>query len=353
MLLVSTHVAKAEEALVADEAQNAIGSIWSSWPLTLLIGYCVTISVCSILGGSLSTRVKLTHVQLQLVMSFVGGIMLGTGVFHMMPHALANLGTSSIDTVSLAMMIGMIAMFLMLRAFHFHQHGSADFADATSASQCDHDHGNSELAGVHVHEIHDPHAHAHAHKMSGPGVFLGMAIHTLIDGIALAASFQAEMGHSSTNGLFALGTFLAIALHKPLDAVTITSLMTAGKWSRSWTQCVNVLFALMCPLGVLIFLIGVNSLFSNPTVIVGYALAFAAGVFICIALSDLLPEMEFHSHNRVALTVALLLGIGVSWSVRYLEPSHDHSNQPKVEVESFDSNQVILEFAKASDSSDL
>ncbi len=36
--------------------------------------------------------------------------------------------------------------------------------------------------------------------------------------------------------------------------------------------------------------------------VAGWGLAFSAGVFLCIALSDLLPEMEFHSHHRVPLS---------------------------------------------------
>jgi len=57
---------------------------------------------------------------------------------------------------------------------------------------------------------------------------------------------------------------------------------------------------------------------------VGCSLAFSGGAFICISLSDLLPEMEFHSHNRWSLSTALLLGIGLAWAIRYLEPAHLH-----------------------------
>ena len=32
----------------------------------------------------------------------------------------------------------------------------------------------------------------------------------------------------------------------------------------------------------------------------------------CISLSDLLPELQFHSHDRLMLSVALLLGLGVA-----------------------------------------
>ena len=54
--------------------------------------------------------------------------------------------------------------------------------------------------------------------------------------------------------------------------------------------------------------------------IVGCALAFSAGVFICISLSDLLPELEFHAHDRFKLSLALLLGVAAAWGIGYLEP---------------------------------
>ncbi len=56
----------------------------------------------------------------------------------------------------------------------------------------------------------------------------------------------------------------------------------------------------------------------------GSALAFSAGVFLCISLSDLLPEIEFHSHNRIGLTVALVAGVGLSYLISLLEAGHVH-----------------------------
>ena len=41
------------------------------------------------------------------------------------------------------------------------------------------------------------------------------------------------------------------------------------------------------------------------------ALAFSAGTFLCIALSDLLPELQFHAHDRTKLSLALLAGFAL------------------------------------------
>ena len=48
-------------------------------------------------------------------------------------------------------------------------------------------------------------------------------------------------------------------------------------------------------------------------------LAFAAGMFMCSALSDLLPELQFHQHDRVKLSAALLGGLGLAWAVGQLD----------------------------------
>lgn len=295
----------------------------------LLAIYCVLIVAASLGGGTLPSVVRLTHTRMQLLISLIGGLMLGIGIFHMLPHALVELShdpSYGINTVSWSVMAGIVVTFLLLRAFHFHQHGPADFGPSgtTHDHDCDHDHDHDH---DHAHH-HGGHGHdAHAHPLGWIGVFLGLAIHTLIDGLALGASVAAEAAHHTGLALAGFGTFLAILLHKPLDAISITSLMTAGGWSTGWKRLVNVAFALMCPLGAALFVYGV-SLSSDRTLLVGCALAFAAGVFICLALSDLLPEMEFHSHHRIPLTLMLLAGIGLAWLIGLLEPEHAHSVAP-------------------------
>ena len=58
--------------------------------------------------------------------------------------------------------------------------------------------------------------------------------------------------------------------------------------------------------------------------LVSAALAFSAGTFLCIAMSDLLPELQFHQHDRGKLSAALLLGLGVAWGIGALESSINH-----------------------------
>lgn len=272
-------------------------------PTELLIAYCLGIAGFSLIGGLLPGWIKMTHTRTQLVMSLVSGLMLGVAFYHLLPHSAAMVGGShGIDTAVWWLMIGLIVMLLLLRVFHFHQH---DFSTEDLA-QHDHHHGQ-----------HD----SPAHGLSWAGLGLGLAVHTLIDGVALGAVMLAG---SAGTGLIGVGVFLAILLHKPLDAMSIVTVMAAGGWSRNARTGVNLIFALMCPLGALLFFFGADAMVGERSYVVGAALAFSAGAFICIALSDLLPEVHFHSHDRTKLTLAFLLGLVLAYGIGSFEPAGIH-----------------------------
>ncbi|MFN0052806.1 MAG: ZIP family metal transporter [Planctomycetales bacterium] len=287
-------------------------------PAQLVVVYCVFVAAASLAGGKLPTLIRLTHARMQLLVSFVGGLMLGVGLFHMLPHAAIEL--QSLDAVVLWTMAGLLTTFFLIRAFHFHQHGSAEQHDVhdprpVAEHDCGHDHD---------HDHDQAHAGPPKHRLSWVGIGIGLGIHTLIDGAALAASVDAESHGNSQSLILGLGTFLAVMAHKPLDAMSITSLMAAGGWSRSAQRLVNGCYALMCPLGAALFWLGIRRLGGSPPMVVGGALGFAAGVFLCISLADLLPEVQFHTHDRLKLSAALLLGVALAWGIRYLEPRHAH-----------------------------
>lgn len=276
-------------------------------PTAQLLFYCVAIAGFSLVGGLLPNWVKMTHTRTQVAMSLVSGLMLGVAFYHLLPHSVAMVGGPGATDIAVQwLMLGLITMLLLLRLFHFHQH------DFSREEETLHDH--------HHHQHDHP---APVHRMSWVGIALGLGLHTLIDGIALGAVMQGEIAEDAP-GLLGVGVFLAILLHKPLDAMSITTVMAAGGWSRGARMISNVLFAMMCPLGALLFFFGVDMLGDHRDYLVAAALAFSAGAFICIALSDLLPEVHFHSHDRAKLSVAFLLGIGVAYGIGALEPANYH-----------------------------
>jgi zinc and cadmium transporter len=259
-------------------------------PALTTILFCVVVVAASLFGGWLPTRVKLSHSRMQLIISFVGGFMLGVALFHMLPHAAAY--TKSLDQALLWMVGGLLGMFFLIRLFHFHEHEPVT-------------------------------EHEHAHKQHNwAGMAIGLLIHAVLDGVAVGAAVLAESGEAVL--LAGLGTGLAVLLHKPLDAFSVTSLMRVSGASIGRMRVANVILALAVPVGALLFFYGAG----EPGPVVGCALALSAGVFVCISLADLLPEVHFHSHDRLKLSLALLLGVALAYGIGFLEGDahhgHDH-----------------------------
>jgi zinc and cadmium transporter len=144
-----------------------------------------------------------------------------------------------------------------------------------------------------------------------------LTLHSLLDGLALAAAVTA--GGQEHQKLAGLGVALVVILHKPFDAMAVATLMAAGGSSRFSRHVLNGLFALASPLGALLFYFGASHFAGGNGPVLGSALAFCAGSFLCIASSDLLPELQFHSHDRFKLSVMLLAGLIVAILIKQLE----------------------------------
>jgi zinc and cadmium transporter len=238
-----------------------------------------------LLGGYVPLLIRLTHRRMQLAMSFVGGVMAGIAVLGLLPEAL-EVGETKL--VMIWMVLGFLVVFLVERFLPSHCH---DVTEDEHGVTC-----------------------GHEHQLTWIGTFAGLSMHSLLAGVALAASWQ--IGGFQT----ALGVFIAILLHKPFDGLTLIAMMRIANIATSKAHLVNFLFSLVVPIGVVIFFLGGEV---TPNII-SIALAFSAGMFLCISLCDLLPELQFHGHDRVYLTIALLLGLTVAWGISSLHSADEH-----------------------------
>lgn len=287
-------------------------------PTFLLTIYCAVIIAASLLGGVLPHLFRLTHVRMQLMMSFVGGAMLGVGVLNMLPHAFEACGHEA-HVPAACLLGGFLVMFFVERVFHFHHH------DAPSDSDHDHEHESE------VHDSHHHHNHVHAQpkKLTWGAALAGLGLHSALDGMALAASVQAESKSQAVSAGWVV--FGAIVLHKPFDSLTLGTLMAVAGRTSALRHFVNAIYAAVVPLGAVAYML-VADWFSGTSHLAGYALAFSAGTFLCIATSDLLPELQFHSHDRVKLSIALAAGVFLAAVGAYFDlaghshhESHSHS----------------------------
>jgi zinc and cadmium transporter len=278
-------------------------------PNGLLAVYCLLVLLASLAGGWLLLVIRPTHARLQIAISLVAGLMLGIALLHFLPDAATQL--QSVDRTAAWVLGGFLAMFFLQRFFHFHHHDSPE----GDPEDCCHEHDE---AGD---PPHAHHAHALADKsaqqLSWVGTALGLTLHSLLDGLALAAAVTAGMQDRAR--LAGLGVALVVILHKPFDAMAVSTLMTAGGSSRFSRHVLNGLFALVTPIGAALFYLGANHFADSNGAFLGCSLAFCAGTFLCIASSDLLPELQFHSHDRFKLSAALLAGLAVAVLIKQLE----------------------------------
>lgn len=265
-------------------------------------------------GGRFHALIASSHIRIQTLLSFVGGLMLGMALLHLIPHAVVQVG--SIDKAMYGMLGGLIGVFLLIRFLHIHSHASNALAtESVQPETADH---------AHEHHAGDHHGHLHHvdHNRSGSRIrwlvlLSGLGLHSLVDGLAIASAVSLACGDAGWAGFSIL---LVVLLHKPIDAVSLTGTMAAVGESDRRRRIINVLFAAITPIATLAAYAG----FATTNAGAGMAMAIAAGAFVCVALADLMPEVQFHSHHRGRFTLALALGIGLAWAIGLLEPEGHH-----------------------------
>lgn len=246
----------------------------------LLALYSFVIVLVCLFGSKLSEAFRKDHSKLQSALSFVSGILLGLALLHFLPTAAEELGSTL--KASYWMLGGLLTVFFLERFFCYHHHEESDCS-------------------------------SHSHDLNWSSTLIGLSIHSLLEGFALAAAV-------SSPSVSSLAVFIGIIFHKPFDGFTLSVLLEKNKAKN--TKLVSWLFAFSAPLGAVIYVIAFGH--GHAHFSVGAALAFSGGAFLCTSLSDLLPELHFHNHDRMKLSLALLLGILVTVASSFLEVGHFH-----------------------------
>ncbi len=310
-------------------------------PFGLAAIYCLLIVLASLVGGWLPRWLHLSHGRMQTAVSFVAGVVLGIGLLHLLPHGFYQWdevdSSRAIDRCVWWLLVGFLTTFFMQRVFHFHTHEAPDTLLEIHPASGERLHDHSAAHGHAHHHAAEVHSHVaapegpgpHEHRFTWGGVFFGLTVHSLVDGITLAAAIEADWQHGHAGMLAGFAYFLAVLLHKPFDSLSITSLMIASGWPAASRNLVNFLYALAVPIGVVAFFLGLQNA-GESAAILGGTLSFAAGACLCISSSDLLPELQFHSHDRLKLSVALAAGLMLAWGLVYVENQGHGHHRPSV-----------------------
>jgi len=141
----------------------------------------------------------------------------------------------------------------------------------------------------HFHFGEETHPEAMLRPSAGWLAVLGLGMHTLFDGVAIAAGFM-------VSPVLGALLFLAVVIHKIPEGFTVASIMLAGGYSAAAAITAGASLGILTVVGAV--LTGVVAQQH-----IGYALALSAGVTIYVAASDLIPEVNRDGGPALAWTV--------------------------------------------------
>jgi zinc and cadmium transporter len=233
----------------------------------------VGLSVLGSFGGLLTASTFLLlgdHLRLRLVpwlISYAVGTLLGAALLALLPEALDHLEAGPALATLLA---GVLAFFLLEKL----------------------------VLWRHCHDTHECEVHT---SSAASLVIVGDAFHTFVDGAVIAAAVLTSVPLGIT-------TALAVATHEiPQEVGDVAILLRAG-FSRSRAFMLNLLAGAGGVLGAVAMLLASQSI---PNLL-PYVLSFAAGNFLYIAMSDLIPDLHRGGVEGGPLRQLLLIIAGVA-----------------------------------------
>ncbi len=204
------------------------------------------------LGGSLPLLKKeLTPKHLSWLIAFSAGILLSTGLNHMVAESIEEAGSEAM----LAISIGFVLIFLIARFAMVHACGEEECKT--------HAFGGVALAGI--------------------------SFHSFLDGFAIAVSMETSV---SLGYIVVLG----VLMHRLPTGISIATIMLANHYKKEKAFIILSLIGLTAVLGALFgFLIPFESVR-----LLGIGVGFSAGVFIYIATADLLPMVHVKKGDYIS-----------------------------------------------------
>ena len=222
--------------------------------LAWIIGSSLLMSAIALVG-SITLLLKpetLQRILLPLV-AFAAGSLIGGAFFHMIPAGLSEFGNSTLFFVWL--LAGFCVFFALEQLLHWHHCHRAQ----TSCKQ--------------------PLTYL---------ILLGDGLHNFIGGLAVAGTFLVDIR-------LGIMTWLAAAAHEIPQELGDFGVLVHGGWEKGKALLFNVLSALT-------FLVGGLAAYGlSFNFDISFLIPFAAGNFIYIGATDLVPEVNKHGDITVNL----------------------------------------------------
>ena len=237
--------------------------------LVQILLFVLVSSLLGLTGGLVFLKnMKLAHRLSFGVVAFAIGAMLASGLLDFLPEALEK---TTVESVVFGTLAGILLFFFIEKFFIWHHH---------------HTYGETEK---------------HSYNSL---IIIGDTIHNFVDGVILAAAFMISPN-------IGIPAFLAIIFHEIPQEISDFGLLLAGGMRRGRIILVNIVSALFAVVGAVVAFVFISSVEGMTAPL----LAFAAGAFIYIALSDLIPETKRTvGLGKSALQILLVIaGILVIW----------------------------------------
>lgn len=233
------------------------------------------ISLIAFIGAlTLFLKERLLNKILTVLISLSAGTLIGGAFLHLLPEAIQKTGiaTQNLLKVFLFLLLGFCIFFILEQFIGWHHHHSASHDE-----EC---------------EI----------KPFNYLILIGDGLHNFIDGLIIAGSFVVQ----PVVGIVTTGI---VALHEIPQELGDFGVLVYGGFNKMRALFFNFLSALPAIIG------GVVGYFFSRWIggLALYLLPFAAGNFIYIASSDLIPEIKLGENLRKAWIhfIFFLIGIGL------------------------------------------
>lgn len=246
-----------------------------TWTYSLISVLIVSlVSLIGILTLSIKTN-RLKKILIYII-SFSAGALFGDAFIHLIPEAVEETGFGL--KTSLYILSGIIFSFIVEKFIHWRH-------------------------------CHLPHSKEHVHPFAVMNL-LGDSIHNLIDGIIIGASYIVSIPTG-------IATTIAVILHEIPQEIGDFGVLLQGGFSKAKALTFNFLTAATAVLGAIISLV----LSSRIDGLTAFLIPFAAGTFIYIAGSDLIPELhkEVKFQKSLIQLITFLVGIGIMVSLIFLD----------------------------------
>ena len=215
-----------------------------------------------------------------LLVSFAVGALLGNVFFHLLPEVFEEHHSQTL--YGIVLLSGLLAFFVTERVFHWHHHHQLD----------------DEQDGHHVHSF-------------GYVSLFADALHNFTDGVLIAAAWM-------TGPEIGMATTLAVMLHEIPQEISDFSILVHAGFTKRKALMFNLLSALTAVVGAVVTLL-VGQAAEHIT---SYILPFAAGGFIYLACSDLIPELNKQPFKTLLIQLLAIAAGAALMIVLVAEHSH-------------------------------